>query len=50
MLNQNWKGLLILLVPLLYQTIRKFLDEIQEGFGMKRQPKNESAIVTGEKR
>ena len=46
-LGQNWKALLLLLVPLLYQTIRKFLDEVEEAFGMKRQKKTGNVIERG---
>lgn len=35
-INQDWKVLLILLIPLFYQTIRKFLEEVEEAYGMKR--------------
>jgi hypothetical protein len=45
--NQNWKALLIILIPLLYQTIRKFLDELEEFYGMKRKKKDQSLIESG---
>ena len=48
--NLNWKALLVLLVPLLYQTIKRFLEEVEEAFGMKRQPKTEKRITLGERR
>ena len=48
-LNLNWKALLVLLVPLLYQTIKSFLDEVEEAFGMKRRPKMEQQIIRGER-
>ena len=35
-INQNWKAVLILLIPLFYQTIRKFIEEVEEAYGMKR--------------
>jgi TRAP-type C4-dicarboxylate transport system permease large subunit len=34
---QNWKAVLLLLIPLFYFTVRTFLDEVVEAFGMKRQ-------------
>jgi len=38
-MSQNWKAFLILLIPLFYQTIRKFLEEVEEAYGMKRHSK-----------
>jgi hypothetical protein len=38
-LNDNWKIVLILLVPLFYRTIRVFLEEVVEFAGMKRKQK-----------
>jgi len=35
-LGKNWKVVFILMVPLFYQTIRTFLEEVQEAWGMKR--------------
>lgn len=35
-LGQNWKVVFVLMVPLFYQTIRTFLEEVQEAWGMKR--------------
>jgi hypothetical protein len=35
-LNQNWKAALLLLVPLFYRTVRRFLEQTEEAFGMKR--------------
>lgn len=37
-LGENWKAALFLLIPLFYKTVRVFLEEVQEAFGMKRQP------------
>lgn len=44
--SQNWKGLLILLVPLFYRTIRTFLEKVRRAWGMeveaeKRSPESE---------
>jgi len=36
LLNDNWKALLILLIPLFYYPIRTFLGELQEIGGAKR--------------
>lgn len=36
---QNWKIVLILMIPLFYQTVRTFLEEVQEAWGIKRNPK-----------
>ena len=36
---QNWKIVLILMIPLFYQTVRTFLEEVQEAWGIKRTPK-----------
>jgi len=35
----NWKIILILMIPLFYQTVRTFLEEVQEAWGIKRRPK-----------
>ena len=37
--SQNWKIVLILMIPLFYQTVRTFLEEVQEAWGIKRTPK-----------
>jgi hypothetical protein len=34
--SNNWKTVLLILIPLFYQTVRVFLEEVQEAFGMKR--------------
>lgn len=36
--NNNWKAFLLLLILLFYRTIRAFLEEVQEAFGIKRRP------------
>jgi hypothetical protein len=36
LINDNWKAALILLVLLFYRTIRIFLEQTEEAFGMKR--------------
>jgi len=36
---QNWKIVPILMIPLFYQTVRTFLEEVQEAWGIKRTPK-----------
>lgn len=43
-LNENWKALLLLLIPLFYQTIRGFLERVEEFAGAKapRTPKSTS--------
>ena len=35
-LNDNWKPGLLILVPLFYRTVRTFLEQVEEAFGMKR--------------
>jgi hypothetical protein len=35
-LNENWKPTLLILVPLFYRTVRTFLEQVEEAFGMKR--------------
>ncbi len=35
-LGTSWKVVFLLMVPLFYQTIRMFLEEVQEAWGMKR--------------
>ena len=35
-LNDNWKAVLLILIPLFYRTIRMFLEQTEEAFGMKR--------------
>ncbi|WP_263377460.1 hypothetical protein [Granulicella paludicola] len=37
-LANNWKIVLILMIPLFYQTVRTFLEEVQEAWGIKRIP------------
>ena len=34
-LSANWKGLLLLLVPLFYRTVRGFMERVEEAWGMK---------------
>lgn len=34
--SANWKAFIALMVLLFFRTIRTFLEEVQEGFGMKR--------------
>jgi hypothetical protein len=42
-LNENWKALLLLLVPLFYRTIRGFLERVEEFAGAKAPRKAKSA-------
>jgi hypothetical protein len=35
-LAEDWKGALLVLIPLFYLTVRTFLEEVVEAFGMKR--------------
>jgi hypothetical protein len=43
-LSDNWKAVLILLVPLFYRTIRKFIARIRKGpLGMEADPEEEVA-------
>jgi len=35
-LNDNWKAVLLLLVPLFYRTVRTFLEQAEEAFSIKR--------------
>jgi len=44
-LNQNWKVLLLLGIPLFYYPIRTFIEEMYEFRGAKRQKKNPSPEV-----
>jgi ascorbate-specific PTS system EIIC-type component UlaA len=37
-ISDNWKAALLLLVVLFYRTVRVFLEEVQEAFGMRRNP------------
>jgi hypothetical protein len=41
--SQNWKGFLLILIPLFYRPIRMFLEEVEEAFGMKRPLSGEAA-------
>lgn len=34
-LSANWQGLLLLLIPLFYRSIRAFLDRVEEAWGVK---------------
>lgn len=43
LLDQHWKGSLVLLIPLFYRPIRKFLEQTEEAFGMKRRQPNVTA-------
>ena len=38
---ENWKIIVLLLVPLFFRTVRIFLEEVREWAGMKRQPRRE---------
>lgn len=38
---ENWKIVVIILVPLFYRTVRIFLEEVREWAGMKRKPRHE---------
>jgi hypothetical protein len=50
-LNDNWKAALILLVVLFYRTVRMFLEQAEEAFGVKRrlpgEPREEPFGVKG---
>lgn len=35
-INDNWKACLLLLIPLLFRTIRTFMEEVEKVGGMKR--------------
>ena len=39
LVSQNWKILVILMIPLFYQPVRIFLEEVQEVWGMRRPKK-----------
>jgi hypothetical protein len=41
-LSDSWKGLLLLLVPLLYRPVRTFLERVEEAWGMKARPSAKS--------
>jgi hypothetical protein len=43
-LNNNWKILFILLVPLFYRSIRMFLERVEEAWGMKAPHKPRAAM------
>jgi len=36
LVGQSWRAVFILMIPLFYQTVRLFLEEVQEIWGMKR--------------
>jgi hypothetical protein len=38
----NWKAVILLLIPLFYRTVRIFLEQVEEAFGMKRPPQKSS--------
>jgi hypothetical protein len=42
-LSENWKALLLLLIPLFYRTIRTFLEEVQKFAGMERAQREKHA-------
>jgi hypothetical protein len=39
----DWKILLFLVGPILFRTLRKFMDEVREAWGMKREPQQIAA-------
>lgn len=44
--NDNWKAGLILLVLLFYRTVRTFLEQAEEAFGVKRPLRGEAEEVS----
>lgn len=42
-LSENWKGLFLLLIPLLYRPVRAFLERVEEAWGMKARPSAKSS-------
>ena len=49
-LNENWKPILLLLVPLFYRPIRTFLEEIEEFRGARRTKIPEKAPLQAPKK
>jgi hypothetical protein len=47
-LNDNWKAALVLLVLLFYRTVRIFLEQAEEAWGVKRPLKGEAQSGTKE--
>lgn len=47
-IHENWRAFIVIFTPLFYRVIRKFLEEIDEAFGMKRKlnPGSESQDKT----
>ncbi|MCR4318246.1 MAG: hypothetical protein NUW37_18035 [Planctomycetes bacterium] len=35
-IGENWGAMVLLLIPLFFRTVRTFLEEVHEAFGMKR--------------
>ena len=42
-LHSNWRGLVIVAVPLFYPAIRRFIEEVDQVAGVKRRPEDVSA-------
>ena len=38
-LHSNWRGLIIVAVPLFYPAIRRFIEEVDQVSGVKRRPR-----------
>ena len=47
-LSDNWKGLLLLLVPLFYRTIRTFLEKVRKFAGMETEPEEKRTATPNE--
>jgi hypothetical protein len=44
--GQSWRIVFILMIPLFYQTVRTFLEEVQEIWGMKRPKQARNSSIT----
>ena len=42
-LHSNWRGLVIVAVPLFYPAIRRFLEEVEQVYGLKRRTREGSS-------
>ena len=47
-LSENWKGLLLLLIPLFYRTVRTFLEKVKKFAGMETEPEEKRTTPQNE--
>ena len=50
LLDSNWRATLLLLVPLFYLPIRRFIEELDEFRGAKRRPQEPRDPTTGQRK